>query len=793
MDMRTRIHVTGVVQGVGFRPFVYNLARKYNLRGFCLNDSEGVVIEVEGAGVEAFISEMRASPPPLSRIESLITQRLGPAGVYSDFRIEESLPEEGRFTLVSPDIATCPDCLRELFSPDDRRFRYPFINCTNCGARYSIILDIPYDRPKTTMSGFPMCAECEEEYRDPGNRRFHAQPNACPECGPRAWLIEKGAKGGRGATSGPITEEVNFSAIARAARLIKEGAVIAVKGLGGFHIACDAENDGAVRRLRERKRRSLVRGQKEGSNKPFALMARDIERLRSLCSFNDAEIKALEGTLRPIVIMEKKYPNTISGAVAPGVRSFGCMLPYTPLHHLLLSVEGAGFTALVMTSGNLSEEPIVISNEEAVERLSPLVDFFLLHDRPIYMRVDDSIVRFTRGEDAQRVLRRGRGFTPVVIDVGGGMEEILATGAELKNTFTLTKGGYAVVSQHIGDLVNLEELDFFRETLKNLKNTFRVEPVHVAHDLHPDYLSTGFAEEYFSAIEDPGKKIIPVQHHHAHIVSAMAEHNLYGEVIGVALDGTGFGTDGALWGGEFLLATRGDFTRKAHLMYQRLPGGDTAVKEPWRTALSYLHSTFGDEMYEAHPAFFERFDMEKVDIVVNMMKRGLNSPLTSSAGRFFDALSSILGIRDVITFEGEAAIELETVAWDSPEGAQRPYSFEILPGEALVIDTRPVIRGVVEDLCSGVNRSRIASRFHWTVARMILSLSRIISKEEGARDVVLSGGVFQNALLLEMTTGLLKKEGFRVWTNEKTPVNDGGVSLGQAVVARERIKREKVQ
>ncbi len=778
METRTRIHVTGIVQGVGFRPFVYGLAKKYNLRGFCRNNSEGVVIEVEGEGVKDFIREMRSSAPPLSKIETFETEELPPEHRFRDFRIEESRPIEGRFTLISPDTATCPDCLRELFDPADRRYLYPFINCTNCGPRYSIVLDIPYDRDKTTMAGFRMCALCSKEYHDPLDRRFHAQPDACAECGPKAWLIKKGeALEHEGAP-------VNAEAVSAAAKLLKDGAIVAVKGLGGFHLACDASNDRAVKLLRERKR---------GSNKPFALMAPDADTIKTFCRVNAAEEKALLDKTRPIVLLEKKPGASISDYVSPENNYYGCMLPYTPLHHMLFKVSGIRFTALVMTSGNLSEEPIVISNEEALEKLSHIADHFLLHNRPIYMRVDDSIVRAKERGRGARLIRRARGFTPVPIDMGEEMEEILATGGELKNTFCITKGRYAIMSQHIGDMENYSALGFFKETLKNLKKTFRSDPRYVACDMHPDYMTTKFAEEYFEGIEHPEKDLIRVQHHHAHIAGVMAEHGLVNTVIGVAFDGTGYGTDGNIWGGEFFIATRAGFHRAAHLKYIPLPGGDKAVKEPWRTALSFLYDAFGDDLFKVFPAFFKRFDDKKVRIIMEMIRKGLNCPLTSSSGRLFDAVSSILGIRDVITFEAEAAIELETRAGTDIHGVEkeRPYPFDIIEGGTIVVDTAPVIKGVVDDIRKGVYTELISKRFHHTVARIIQSVALRLKDGTGLNELVLSGGVFQNRLLLALTERLLEEDGFRVLTNEKVPLNDGSIALGQAAVAWERIKNRK--
>ncbi|WKZ15047.1 MAG: carbamoyltransferase HypF [Candidatus Jettenia caeni] len=801
-----KIHITGIVQGVGFRPFIYNLAHKYNLKGFCLNDSHGLLIEVQGEMIDTFIQEIKACPPPLSRIEEFTVHTVHSKKIYKDFIIRKSLSCEGGFTLISPDIATCQDCLRELFDPNDRRYCYPFINCTNCGPRYSIIEDVPYDRFRTTMAPFRMCTVCEREYHDTTNRRFHAQPNACSKCGPKVWL-ERGRQKIEGRDTDNYksqnhTSEIltNFDAIQKSIALLKSGAILAIKGLGGFHLVCDAVNHDAVKRLRERKRRS---------NKPFALMAPNSKVIKSFCSVSEKEGEILEGRIRPIVILKKDLSSTISEEVAPYSKNLGVMLPYTPLHHLLFGSEEIKFIALVMTSGNQSEEPIVISNDDALERLSSIADFFLLHDRGISMRIDDSVVREKKpGEIANvsieiphgksetqklksqtLVIRRARGFVPEPIDPGEELEEILAFGAGLKSTFCLTKGKKAILSQHIGDLQNYDTLEFFKESLKNLKNSFRISPQILAHDLHPDYLSTRFALEYATQINIPHTRIIPVQHHHAHIVSCMAEHHLNQEVIGVAFDGTGYGLDGNIWGGEFLIVNKGNFIRKAHFEYIPMPGSDKAIKEPWRMATAYLYHIFGDRMFETIPSFFKRFSTRDIDIIATMIKKRLHCPLTSSVGRLFDALSSLLRIRDRITFEGEAAIELEMMADCCDEKELRSYPFQIICGKPRSIDLKPLIKSCIEDLNSGIEASLISFNFHYTLAKIVVKISNILREEHGIRDVVLSGGVFQNKLLSDLTEGCLRKEGFIVWSHEQIPANDGGISLGQAIVAWEKLKR----
>jgi len=766
--VNTRIHIRGIVQGVGFRPFVYNLAIKHGLRGWCLNDSEGVVIEVEGEPT-AFIDEIRLSPPPLSRIESMTVEKVAADGGFNGFTIRESVAVEGRSVLVSPDVALCEDCSREMLDGSDRRHLYPFINCTNCGPRYSIVKDIPYDRPRTTMAPFAMCPECEKEYHDPSDRRFHAQPNACGACGPRAWIHGRPEAG------------VNFEAIREAQRLLKEGAVLAIKGLGGFHLACDAGDAGAVSKLRERKRRSLKKGLP--SNKPFAIMAPDTETVASFCELSAEEEKALIEKQRPIVLLEKKKgQGAVAEGVAPGNRRFGVMLPYTPLHRLLFHPAGT-FKALVMTSGNIADEPIVVDNDKALRRLSGLADFFLLHDRSIYMRVDDSIMRVDGR--SRRVLRRSRGFVPDVIALDEEMEEVFAAGSLLKNTFCLTKGKNAVLSQHMGDMENYETMEFYKETLRNLKNTFRHDPKIVGHDMHPDYLSTAFAKEYAAENGIPAVRVIAVQHHHAHVAAAMAEHGLRGKVIGVSFDGTGFGTDGKIWGGEFLIADRKDFTRAAHLKYMSLPGGDAAAREPWRMAVSCLIKAGG---VDALKGFRQRIG-PRVATIEDMIKKEVNSPLTSSMGRLFDAVASIAGVRDEITYEAEAAIELESLA-DTSEAGLYPFGLLVPGGGPIEIDAAPLIEAVVEDVNSGAAPGIISGRFHNTIAEVVVKVSERLRGPSGLNEVVLTGGVFQNALLSGLASERLQKAGFKVYTQEKVPSNDGGVSLGQAVVAWERVKGE---
>ncbi|HTT63100.1 MAG TPA: carbamoyltransferase HypF [Bryobacteraceae bacterium] len=741
MLARRQIRIRGVVQGVGFRPFVHNLARGLGLAGYVLNTSSGVIVEVEGAPdtLDRFVASLRSEAPPLARIAGMVVAETGPLG-DRDFVIRQSQAQEGEFALVSPDVATCADCFRDFTDPDNRRFGYPFTNCTNCGPRYTIIRDIPYDRPNTTMATFRMCAACQREYDDPGNRRFHAQPNACPECGPQL--------------SAPIGE---------ARRRLGEGAIVAIRGLGGFHLACDPRNDRAVRLLRERKRRS---------DKPFALMARDLAAVAGFCVVSDADRRALSSPRRPIVILPRRADSDISAAVAPGNNTIGVMLPYTPLHHLLFT--DAPYDALVMTSGNMSEEPIVTANEEALARLRPLADWFLLHNRDIYMRADDSVVRTFEGKE--RVLRRSRGFVPQAIDLGMEVAETLACGGELKNTFCLSKGRYAVLSQHIGDMENYETLVFFEETLANLKKLFRVEPRAIAYDLHPAYLSTQYA------MRVPDLEKIGVQHHHAHIASCMAENGLRGKVIGVAMDGTGYGTDGQIWGGEFLVADYGGFERRAHLRYVPLAGGDAAVRQPWRAALAYLADTFGPAAEFSELATWRDVPENRRKAVRSMIAHRVNTIDTSSCGRLFDAVASLVGLRQQINYEGQAAIELEMIA---AEGAGDAYPFGL---ESDAVDFRPAIERVVADAQAGVPVPLVAARFHNAVADAAVEVCRRLRAEEKLNRVCLSGGTFQNMKLLARVLAGLRRLEFEVFIHAQVPPNDGGIALGQAVIATEKLR-----
>jgi len=745
-----RIKVNGIVQGVGFRPFVYQLANRYRLNGDVANTSSGVVIHVEGPpnNVESFSRDLPRKCPPLARI-TRISLHHEPVKDFKGFSIIASRDTASSNTLISPDVSICDPCRKEMFDPEDRRFGYPFINCTNCGPRYTIIDDIPYDRPKTSMKHFKMCPVCQAEYDDPGNRRFHAQPNACQECGPHVSLFDRGRK--KVNTSNPIE---------KTATLLKQGFIVAVKGLGGFHLAVDAENTDAVAVLRERKHRE---------EKPMAVMSLDVTDIRKYAVAGPAEEELLTSCQRPIVLLEKMEPHPISELVAPGNRYFGAMLPYTPLHCLILS---HGFTALVMTSGNLSEEPIAIDNDDAFNRLSGIADYFLIHNRDIYLRSDDSIVRESAG--AARFIRRSRGYVPVPVFLNKTVPPILACGGELKNTVCLTRKNEAFLSQHIGDLENISAHEFFMSTIDHMKQLLDISPEMVAHDLHPDYLSTRYAEEL------KGIRKIPVQHHHAHIVSCMAENLIDGPVIGLSFDGTGYGADGNIWGGEILVADHKTYRRAAQLSYVPMPGGAAAVKEPWRMAASYLYDTFGDAFWDLDLPVLKSIDEKRIKIMVEMIQKKVNAPDTSSLGRLFDGIAAIMGIRNRVSFEGQAAMELEMLA---EKNITATYDYDWVSGDVHKVLFQPIIRGVANDLQKGVDPSEISGKFHSTLVRMFSELSGIIGKETGLNRVVLSGGAFQNSFLLTGLIQTLTRNNFEVFTHTLVPPNDGGIALGQAMVA----------
>jgi hydrogenase maturation protein HypF len=769
------IAIRGVVQGVGFRPFVYNLAQELSLKGFVTNSSDGVFISVEGNNLDDFLERIRTESPPLSKIMSVDISPSNPGG-YASFSIKDS-SDTGRFTLVSPDVSICEDCFRELFDRQDRRYRYPFINCTNCGPRYTITRSVPYDRKNTTMNNFDMCSDCNAEYHDPSNRRFHAQPNACPRCGPRVDLT-----GNREL----LEEYLKDSPIRTARALLKAGKIIAVRGLGGFHIACDATNIDAVKKLRQRKRKS---------NKPFAVMAPDVDAINTFCHVSDRERQVLSSPARPIVLLRKLSNIPLSEDIAPRNSSIGCMLPYTPLHYLLFFpddlLSGPDFSALVMTSGNLSEEPIIIDLDDANTRLTDIADAFLTHNRDIHMRVDDSVVQIMNelsGSSGSKdfFIRRSRGFAPNPIPLYSDGPDVLGCGADIKNTFTLTKGSYAIPSQHIGDMENYETLHFFEETLHNLKTAYRAEPEALAHDLHPHYLSTKWALQQKSDAGDRGIKIQGIQHHYAHIASVMAEKGLKEKVIGISFDGNGYGTDGALWGGEFLICDTFGFHRAAHLKYIPLPGSEMAVREPWRIAVSYIREAAGDELWDFIGSdFIARYGKDRIEQIVNISGKREFSPLSSGAGRLFDAVSALIGICDKNTFEGEAAIALEShVVQDVLED----YPVDINFQDMIEIDFSYTILKIMEDVSNNIAKEVISTRFHNTVVSAIIGVARKLSVLYNLKKVLLSGGVFQNRYLLRRLVDAFAHEECSVFFNEAVPCNDAGISLGQAYLLRERMK-----
>ncbi len=778
-----RIHIQGIVQGVGFRPFVYSLANRLALTGWVRNTSAGVDIEVDGTpeALQVFLQALRAEAPALARIDALQVEWGAPNG-FTTFEIVHSQAMAAAFQPISPDVSICEDCLRELFDPNDRRYRYPFINCTNCGPRFTIITDIPYDRPNTTMAPFEMCEACAVEYQNPLDRRFHAQPVACPRCGPQVWL-EIGAEGRVVAR--------RDEAIQQGRRLLKEGRILAVKGLGGFHLACDATNPQAVQELRRRKLRV---------DKPFALMMADAATVEQHCWLSPAERALLERRERPIVILRRKPDSPVALDIAPGQNTMGVMLPYTPLHYLLFADPRQSRMAfdmppLVMTSGNISEEPICTDNDEARHQLAGLADAFLMHDRQIHTRCDDSVARMfpatfsemTRGRRSTLyLLRRSRGFAPDPILLPLDAPPLLATGAELKNTFCAAREGYAFLSHHIGDMENYETLRSFEESVSHFERLFRIQPQAIAYDLHPDYLATKYALE---RAEREALPAVGVQHHHAHIAACMADNGLSGEkpVIGVAFDGTGYGNDGAIWGGEFLIADYQTYQRAAHLAYVPLAGGDQATREPWRMALSWLSMAglpWDEDLPPVRYAFglAAEHSLQPLETLRWQIEKRVNAPLTSSMGRLFDAIAALCGVRQAVNYEAQAAIELEALA----EGREPAYyTFEVRDG---VIEARSVLQQVIEDLRAGAPVSVIAARFHGGVAQMTAEVCRRLRSESGIDEVALSGGVWQNAFLLAQTVGLLQQDRFTIYLHRQTPPNDGGLSLGQAMVAITRLK-----
>jgi hydrogenase maturation protein HypF len=751
--VRARIRVEGIVQGVGFRPFTHALATRLGLGGLVGNDSDGVFIEVEGAAwaVEEFRRLLSQDVPPLAVVERVSVEPVPPCGERA-FTIVASRAGTARHTLVSPDTATCAACLAELADPRDRRYRHPFASCTHCGPRFTIVIDVPYDRPATTMAGFPMCAACAAEYSDPADRRFHAQPICCPACGPALRLLDAD---GKPCAGDPITET---------ARLIDAGAVLAVKGLGGFHIAVDAANEAAVSALRSRKHRE---------DKPFAVMVPDLAAARLLCEVDPVAEGLMTSARRPIVLLPRRPGAGVARSVAPGNAFLGLVLPYTPLHTLLAGALGRPF---VLTSGNVSDEPIAYLDEDAAARLAGIVDATLTHDRPIHIRTDDSVVRVFRGREYP--VRRSRGYVPHPLPLPlDARRPVLGCGAELKNTFCLARGRHAFVSHHIGDLENYETYRSFTEGIAHLRRLLDIAPQIVAHDLHPDYLSTKYARDL------EGVDLVGVQHHHAHIASCLADNGTTSPVIGVAFDGLGYGTDGTIWGGEFLAADLASYQRLGHLDPVPMPGGAAAIREPWRMAAAHLAAAFP----EHPPAGLDvvHRNAERWEPVAAMARSGLNAPLTSSAGRLFDAVAALLGVRDTINYEGQAAIELEQRADHTHHGT---YPVRLLDGDPFRVAGADLVRAVVADLLAGTNTGAVAARFHHGLAAAVVAGCSHARETTGLTTVALSGGVWQNMLLLTATVDALEAAGFTVLVHHRVPTNDGGISLGQAAVAAARTR-----
>jgi len=757
---RRRLLIQGAVQGVGFRPFVYRLAAEMGIWGWVSNSAQGVLIEAEATGsqLDAFQAQVEAQKPPHSLIQRIVVEAIPTTG-ETTFEIRESNTGGKRSTIILPDLGTCPDCLREIFDPANRRHRYPFTNCTHCGPRYSIIESLPYDRPNTTMRTFVMCEQCRAEYENPLDRRFHAQPNACPDCGPQLSLWD---------SSGRETA-VRDEALLAAAEAIRGGKVVALKGIGGFQLLVDARNPGAVLRLRERKQRP---------DKPFAVMIPRLEQVKTICEVSDVEEKLLLSSESPIVLLRRANAELCCAEIAPGNPNIGAMLPYTPLHHLLMAELGF---PVVATSGNLSGEPICTDEQEALTRLSGIADCYLVHNRPVARPVDDSVTRVMAG--AECILRRARGYAPLPIELPDAMPVMIAAGAHLKNTVAVSVGRQVFVSQHIGDLEAPEAVSAFRHVLKDLQALYEQPPEMIACDLHPDYRSTQMAQELAQQYQKP---LVRVQHHYAHVLACMAENQLTAPVLGVAWDGTGYGADGTIWGGEFLLVGEDSFERCAYLHPFRLPGGEQAIREPRRIALGLLLEMYADDLPELSRL---GFSTSELTLIKGALARGINAPLTSSMGRLFDAVSALVGLRQCVSFEGQAAMELE-FACDGVN-TDRCYPINVAhvtTGKAPaagIIEWQPVIAGILGDLAAGISAGEIAAAFHNTMIEIIVRLAAQAQVEQ----VVLSGGCFQNKRLLEGSIYRLQKAGFRPSWSQKIPLNDGGIALGQIVAARREYSR----
>ncbi len=754
MNVGLTITIKGIVQGVGFRPFVYHLALENHLTGWVLNSSSGVEIEVAGSQMDLdnFASQLSQNPPPLAKIESLQIKQIESEMAYTTFEIRESISKDDEFMPISPDICTCEQCLAEMNDRNDIRYRYPFINCTNCGPRFSIIENIPYDRLKTTMASFEMCPECLTEYLDPFNRRFHAQPIACPKCGPQIALLQSGHI---------LAEKEQALQLARTA--LREGKIIALKGLGGYQIVCDAGNANAVNRIRNRKKRS---------DKPFALMANNLVQIEKYAHITPQERQLLESSQHPIVLLEKKDNNDLPDSIAPGQSTLGFMLSYTPLHYLLLETEEGFPDVFVMTSGNMSEEPIAYQDADAKARLESIADLFLVHNRPIHMRVDDSVTRVINSRPY--ILRRARGYAPDFLPFPFESQSIFAAGAELKNSFCLTRENQAYLSHHIGDLENFETLQSFEEGVKHYEKLFRINPQIFACDLHPDYLATRYA---ISRADNERKPLYFIQHHHAHLAACLAENKYDSNepVIGVCFDGTGYGSDRAIWGGEVLIGAYQQFVRRFHLKYVPLAGGDISVRSPARMALAHLWSAGLD--WQSEFACTQGLCMEERTALHIQLEKQINSPFTSSMGRLFDAASAFIGVRQHVNYEGQAAIEMETIVNQDENGF---YPFDINQTD---FDPAPFWKGLIHDYLSGMSQGKMAARIHNSIAQLALQICLLIHEEENMDTVALSGGVWQNKVLLTNTIELLQAADFNVLWHQHVPTNDGGIAYGQACIA----------
>jgi len=759
------VRVHGIVQGVGFRPFVYRLASRFTLCGSISNTSTGVVIRAAGDGqyLDAFVHALEHEAPPLAVITSFTWTPLAEPVAEDGFVILKSEAQQRPTTLISPDITVCDDCLAEITDPADRRYGYPFVNCTNCGPRFTIISGLPYDRPQTSMALFPMCRDCCREYEDPADRRFHAQPNACPVCGPSLSL--------HGADGLLLPSDDCIGDVARA---LQDGRIIALKGLGGFHLCVDGCSEAAVKRLRARKHRYA---------KPLAVMVRDVATARKICRLTDREVELLTSMQRPIVLAGKREPSALADDIAPGINELGIMLPYTPLHYLLLAHPEVP-DVLIMTSGNLSEEPICTGNEDALARLSDIVDLFLLHNRDIVTRVDDSVIRIVDGRI--QMIRRSRGYAPMPIILHKQLPELLACGAELKNTFCLARDNKGFMGQHIGDLTGPKNLAFFEESISHFQDVCEIRPTVVVCDLHPDYLSTTFARNY---ADNHSLPLVKVQHHHAHAAAVMAERGL-DEVLAVVFDGAGFGPDGTVWGGEFLRVDNDGYQRVGHLGCFPLPGGDAAAREPWRVAVSLLTCSHDGKLPSRLPQACEAFPAGSRSMLLQMLDKGINTPLTSSCGRLFDGVAALVGGRTHVQYEGQAAMELEGLAWHACENPAEPadvirsrYEMGFVEDQGVwTVEFRPMIRQLVQDVMDGLATGTIACAFHAWLANSTSALVKKCAAQTGTRKIVLSGGCMQNRLLLTILVNLLERDGFEVYTGEKVPVNDGGIALGQAYI-----------